>query len=150
MPELKKQSKVLLDASCLMAAVLSPTGGSFALINEGNKGKFQLCFSEYILKETALALKEKYPQNLVVFNALIEEINYKILPEANPKEVEKAMQYIDFKDAPILITAIKEKVDFLVTLDRKDFLGNPKLKKLKLPFKILTPGSFLANLRNGS
>lgn len=146
MQKLKKKSRVFLDASCLIAAVLSPTGGSFAVINESLKNKFTLYLSKYVLEETISVLKEKYPQSLIVFTSLLERANYKILPEPNLKEVEQMMKYIDFKDAPILAMVIKGKIDYFITLDKKHFLKNPKLKKLKLSLKILTPGDFLENL----
>jgi putative PIN family toxin of toxin-antitoxin system len=143
MQRLKRKSRVFIDANCLIAAVLSPTGGSFALIEKAFKGEFELYLSEYVLEETFSVLKEKYPQNLIIFNLLIGKIKYKLLPEPTQKEVEGVIQYIDFKDAPVLAAAIKGKVDFLITLDKKHFIENPKLKKMKLPFKIMSPGDFL-------
>jgi putative PIN family toxin of toxin-antitoxin system len=143
MPRSKRKIKVFIDANCLIAAILSPTGGSFALIEKALKGEFELYLSEYVLEETFSVLKEKYPQNLIIFNLLIGKIKYKLLTEPTQKEVEELIRYIDFKDAPVLASAIKGKVDFLITLDKEHFIENPKLKKLKLPFKIMTPGDFL-------
>jgi predicted nucleic acid-binding protein len=65
---------------------------------------------------------------LITFNLLIGKIKYKLLPEPTQKEVEELIRYIDFKDAPVLASAIKGKVDFLITLDKKHFIENPKLK----------------------
>ena len=98
MQRLKKKSKVFLDASCLIAAVLSPAGGSFTLINKSIEDKLELCLSEYVLEEAISVLREKYPQSLMVLTSLLGKIKYKILPEPILKEVEKVIDYIDFKD----------------------------------------------------
>lgn len=46
------------------------------------------------------------------------------------------------KDIHVLSSALYYKVGFLITLDKKHFM-NPKIKKVKLPIKILTPAEFL-------
>jgi predicted nucleic acid-binding protein len=45
-------------------------------------------------------------------------------------------------DARILAEALAAKVDYLVSLDRKHLVGNPRA--LEHPFSIGTPGDFLA------
>lgn len=47
------------------------------------------------------------------------------------------------KDIPILLGTILSKAQFLITLDRKYFLNNKKLKNLKVPFKIVNSRDFL-------
>lgn len=50
------------------------------------------------------------------------------------------------QDAPILASAINSKVDYLVTLDRKDFIFNKKVSK-KSRLAIVTPAQLLDVLR---
>lgn len=59
------------------------------------------------------------------------------------EEIAKFKKLLPDKDIPILFGAIVSGANFLITLDRKHFLENEKLKKLKLPFKIVNPGDFL-------
>jgi predicted nucleic acid-binding protein len=57
------------------------------------------------------------------------------------KEISKFSGHISNKDVPVLISALKGKVDFLITGDKKHF---EKLKaKSNFPFKILEPSEFL-------
>ncbi|MEK7635569.1 MAG: hypothetical protein AAB405_00580 [Patescibacteria group bacterium] len=47
------------------------------------------------------------------------------------------------KDVPILLGALLSGAEALITLDKKDFLNNQKLRDLKLPFGILNSENFL-------
>ncbi|CAB49825.1 Hypothetical protein PAB1755 [Pyrococcus abyssi GE5] len=65
----------------------------------------------------------------------------------------------DPEDSEVLSVACEAGVDFVITLDNKDIisLGDPKTKEIIIEdeegnevcrFKILTPGEFLAELKN--
>jgi len=62
------------------------------------------------------------------------------------KAEENFLKIINRKDAYVLEGARRAKADFLVTLDKKDFLTE-KVKRIKLPFEILTPGQLILRLR---
>ena len=64
-----------------------------------------------------------------------------ILPNPKPSLVKKMSDLINLEDVPILAGAINHKADFLITLDRKDFM-TPKLKKFSLPTIITTLQDF--------
>ncbi len=53
--------------------------------------------------------------------------------------------YIVAKDIPILVGAMRAKVDYLITLDQKDFKSE-RMEGLALPFHIMLPGEYLQNL----
>ncbi len=79
-------------------------------------------------------------QNLLAIKPEIQSIEFITL-----KEITELQKIIPTKDIPILVGAILSKSPFLITLDRKHFLANEKLKKINLPLKILNPGEFLRN-----
>ena len=63
------------------------------------------------------------------------------------EEVKENLHLIaDEDDVPILLAAIKEKVDYLATHNRKHFLNDPKVAE-RAGLKIGTPGDVLAWIR---
>jgi len=66
-----------------------------------------------------------------------------ITQKLTPKEIKSAYKIINSEDAPILAGAIKAKVDFLITLDKKF----QEIAKNKVKLKILSPGKFLEEYR---
>lgn len=141
------RSKIFLDANVLIAAVLSPRGGSFRLITEAGQKGFYLFSSFYVLDEAIKNLKEDYPDYLASLKPLLLFSGLKILKNPPQKEVAKAMKLIDFKDAPVLTTTLQHKMNFLITLDREHFFTQ-QLAKADLPCEILTPGDFIKKYLN--
>jgi predicted nucleic acid-binding protein len=145
----RKRVKIFLDSSVIIAAVLSHTGGSFRLIKESAFKNYALLISEYVLAECIRTIKTKFPTREDGLMLLLTNFNFKILKDSASKEVEKLIDIIDFQDAPILAAALKYKVEYLITLDKKDFLNQRILKfAKKRGLLILTPGELIQKLEN--
>lgn len=142
-----KGLKIILDSSVIFSALFSPTGASAEILKLAEKKKVIILLPKYIEKELDDVLERKLPFVLSSFHELIE--NETLQQEKDPAKisVRKARDMIsDPKDAPILAFAIYEKVDYLITLDRKDFIDDPQVSK-KSKLKILTPGVFVKLFR---
>ena len=113
--------RVFLDANIFVAAAASSQGGS-ALLLEAERN---------IRRKLA-------PQVLKRFHRLLEESPLLIVPAPSDEQAARCHSLIDPKDAPILAAALSSKSDFLVTLDRKDFMSE-KMRNASFPIKILTP-----------
>ena len=141
---MEKNSKakiVFLDASMIMAAILSREGGSFRILNEAALHNITLVTSQYAYHETEQALQGKYQYALVELYHLSPLFTLLANPPAHA--VKKVITFIDYKDAPILAGAIYHKAHSLITLDRKHFIENLVLKeRIKSP-EIMTPGNFI-------
>ncbi|MBA4320340.1 MAG: hypothetical protein C0412_18235, partial [Flavobacterium sp.] len=75
---------------------------------------------------------------------MLENFGFKITKDPPEKEIEKFIDIIDFKDAPILTAAIKYKTGYLITLDKKHFLNQKVLEFARdKKISILTPKEFL-------
>ncbi len=148
MPESKKKDKrkekVFIDSSVIIAAILSPLGGSFRLIRDSLFKNYALLISDYVLEECIRVLKTKFPEKTYILPIMLENIGFKMIKDPSEKEVEKFIDIIEFKDAPILAAAIKYKTDYLITLDKKHFLDQKVLEFAKdKKISILTPKEFL-------
>lgn len=142
-------SKLLIDASVIIAAVLSPSGGSRLVFELAKTNKVKLVFTEQIIKEARLSLMKKYKsQELVAFYELLGEFKKCIFSDPTHSEnLEFGELISDPKDYHVLAGAKKYNADYILTLDRKHFF-TPKLKQAKLPFQILTPGEYLNIFKN--
>lgn len=132
--------KLFLDANVLFAAAYSETGASRGLFELAKQKKIKLYSSKYIINEATRNIIKKIGEDYVpILLTLITEMEKVDKDEFDTEQKEKYAEFIAEKDLPVLISAINMGVDFLITLDRKDFMSD-KIKTLKLPFKIMLPG----------
>ena len=126
---------VFVDSSVFFTAVNSPTGGSAKLYTIQN---IRLIVSPVVLTETERNVRKKlHSYQLERFFKLVGKMQ--ILNQKPDLElIAKAKKIISEKDAVILTEAKLSKADFLVTLDKKDFLNEEVMDFLK-PTIALTP-----------
>ena len=91
-----------------------------------------------IVKKLGPIYLNRHYQNLLEIKPKIQSLKFITL-----EEVAKFRGLVPDKDIPILVGAILSRPKALITLDRRHFLENEKLKKIKLPFEIINPGEFL-------
>lgn len=141
MVQSKKELSVFLDASVLVAAALSPAGGSFRILSELPLRGFRYVTSQHTFGEAENAIMRKYPDRNIELHHLAIFLDF--VHDASDIFAVRLADIIDPKDAPVLAAALKSNVDILVTLDRKHFLENPKLRKKYHRLEIMTPGDFI-------
>jgi len=139
----KKVVRIFLDSNVILSGLLSDKGPPRLILDllslelpflVGSTGK-------YCLIEIERNLKKKVPEVLSVYKTYLPKLNLKVVPLPRPEEVKKFSGQIANKDIPVLASAFRGRVDFLVTGDKQHF------EKLKIsgryPFKIVTPAEFL-------
>lgn len=142
-----KTPRVFLDTSVLIAALFSSKGASAEILELARAEQIQVFISQYVVDETRKTLRLKGTQLLPVFDRILETKTFNLLSKPPKKQINLAKFIIkDLKDAPILALAMHKKVNYLVTLDRKDFIDDPQVAK-KSKLKILTPGAFVKLFR---
>ena len=142
-----KRPNIFLDSSVLIAGVLSESGAAHALLLLGESEKIFLTVSEMVIIESERSIAIKSPRNIPIFRNSIVTSNLEIMRDPPAKEVKANLYLIsDPNDVPILLAAIKARVDYLATHNRKHFLDDPKVAELS-GLRIGTPGDVLAWLR---
>lgn len=142
-----KKINIFLDSSALIAGVLSKTGASHSLFMFGEDETIQLTVSEYVVGESDDVLKRKSPRNVKNLHDSLITSKFYITPDPPDEEIQANLYLMnDPDDIPILLAAIKAKVDYLATHDRKHFLDDPKVAE-QAGIKIGTPGDVLAWIR---
>ena len=138
---------IFLDSSALIAGAISESGAAHVLLNLAESQDIVLTVSELVIIETERAMAKKAPGNLNDLRSLIKSSNLRIVDNPAKEEVEANLYLInDPNDAPILFAAMKAKVDYLATHNRRHFLDDPKVAEIS-GLRIGTPGDVLAWLR---
>ncbi|MFH1863337.1 MAG: type II toxin-antitoxin system VapC family toxin [bacterium] len=134
---------LFLDSSVLFTAVNSPTGGSSKLFTLPN---IRLFVSKVVLHEVEKNVRNKLMNyHLNRFFMLVAKLDI-ILSNPSENLIKQAKKVIVEKDAVILAEAKKSKCDYIITLDKKDFLQEKVFKFIK-PKRILTPKMFFEMLK---
>ena len=146
MKKIQKNSriKVLFNASVVLSGINSPKGGSAVLLNLVKTKKVKGIISEIIFDEI-LRHSSKFDLTKEEVSNFCLGIFSEVTSAPNEREVKKYFKVvIDEGDAHVLASCEKEKVDFLVTLDKKHLLI---LKGKIRGLKIVTPGEFLEEFK---
>ncbi len=139
----KKVVRVFLDSNVILSGFISERGAPRIILDLlslrlpfliGSTGRYNLI-------EIERNLKKKIPGLLFLYKAYLPKLNLKVISLPRPEEVRDFSGQIAEKDIPVLISAIRGKVDFWVTGDKQHF---GKMKKLdKFPFHVVTPSEFI-------
>jgi predicted nucleic acid-binding protein len=139
---------IFLDSSVLIAGAISESGAAHVLLNLGESRDIVLVVSELVIWESERSMARKSPSTLDDLRSLIRSSNLRIIENPSLREVKANLYLInDPNDVPILLAAMKAKVDYLATHNRKHFLDDPNVSE-RSGLRIGTPGDVLAWLRD--
>lgn len=137
---------VFIDTSVLFAASDSARGASREIIHHAQRGQLLLVLNKFVLLETAKNLAAKRPQALPAFETIQAIIPFQIV-DPTRDEVLQMQPHTAFKDAPHFATALKARVDYLVSLDRRHMIEIREQVYADLGLRILLPAELLDELR---
>ena len=138
---------IFLDSSALIAGAISESGAAHVLLNLGESQDIVLTVSELVIIESERSMAKKAPSNLNDLRSLIKSSNLRIVDNPAKEEVEANLYLInDPNDVPVLLAAMKAKVDYLATHNRRHIFDDPKVADIS-GLRIGTPGDVLAWLR---
>jgi len=135
--------RLFLDASVLIAAAGSTTGGSASLLNLCRANKTPLLLTRLVLLEAEGNIRDKLDEAaLLRFYLLIADLDLQIIPAPSSEELNEAAEIVAAKDAHVLAGARRGKATHLITLDRRHFLKDKQREGI-LPIIACTPGEYL-------
>jgi len=135
--------RLFFDASVLIAAAHSPTGGSGYLLEACRRGRFKAVVTRLILIEAERNIKAKLgEEDLLRFYQLLGSVDFIVEPPVSAREVADYSHLIEEKDAHVLAAAVKSCAQFLLTLDIRHFMTE-RLRKADLGLVIVTLGHFI-------
>lgn len=137
---------VFLDANIFFAAVRSPSGGSYFVIELAKQKKIRIVTVAHALAEAERNILKKLGEDaLRRYYTNLSAVQPYIQSLANiPLVLEYRLRAcVPDKDIPIVLGAILSNTPILLTLDQKHLLRNTNLALLHLPVSIMSPGDFL-------
>lgn len=141
----KQRPKVFLDTSALIAGIASSRGAARAVLQLAEIGLIEVIVSRQVIVEADRNIEEKLPEMLNEYRGFIELLAPVLVDDPHRRDVAKYLTVINPDDAPILASALTSGADFLITWDRKHFIG--KNISIHSNLKIVTPGEFLKHFR---
>jgi predicted nucleic acid-binding protein len=137
---LSRDTRLFFDASCLIAAAGSPTGGSAFLLSVCEAGFLQACTSPSVLVEAERNIRTKLPPAaLVAYHLRIAATPLVLLSTAS-RDMVRQHDPIFGKDAHVVASALAAHVPHLLTLDRPLI---QKVTQAAVAIRALTPGDFI-------
>jgi putative PIN family toxin of toxin-antitoxin system len=138
------KSRVLVDTSVLIAALLSSRGGAFYVLQHlSQQLSFQI--NDYILRKVNINLNNKFlnqPSLKNRFFSIMAASKVAVLPNPSYEQLRVVAKVVNKKDAPILASALAES-DCLLTLDN-DFLAGKVVKHAEVQgLQILKPETLI-------
>ncbi|CUS03723.2 conserved protein of unknown function [Candidatus Promineifilum breve] len=137
-------SRLFFDANVIIAGSMSRGGASRALMMLAEAGMFRMVVSRQVLDEVERNLRNKLPQALPLMTELLGHIAPEIVDDPAEEAFERWLAHIEAKDAPILEAAIRAGVNYLVTLNSRDF--TPQVASLS-SLSIVSPSEMIERLR---
>ncbi len=135
---------VFFDASCLVAASGSPTGGSGFLLEVCIRHLLQAAVSQPVLLEAERnVLEQLRPEALPNFRRLVAITPWTVTPLPSLRERRRFAQLVGEKDEHVLAGAIESGAEFLLTLDKP--LAE-RVNRSGLPIRAITPGEFITGV----
>lgn len=138
--------KVFFDASVIIAALLSPKGGSALLLQFIKSGEIIGITSQTVLEEMLTEEKfVKFKKTKKEIEKFIAKSGILIREYITLEQIAQYKDEIDPEDAHLIAGANSTKCEFLVSLDKKHLLKNDIQKKF-LPLRIVSPKELLEEI----
>jgi len=141
----KQRLKVFLDTSALITGIASSRGDARAVLQLAEISLIEVFVSRQVIVEADRNIGEKLPEMLNEYREFIDLLAPVLVKDPSPRDVKRFLTVIHPDDAPILASAVISDADFLITWDRKHFIG--KNIHVHSNLKIVTPGEFLKYFR---
>jgi predicted nucleic acid-binding protein len=135
--------RVFVDADALFAGAASPTehGASLIVLRLAEITLIEAVTSRQVIVEAERNLAAKLAGALPVFRLLVSRC-LDVVENPEPADLAQYAGLADSKDLPILVTALREKCQWLVTFNVKDYHpGHPDIAALR-------PGEFVLHVRD--
>ena len=138
-----QRSLIFFDASVLVAAAHSPSGGSALTLEVCRGTEFRAAISVRVLLEARVNISEKFgEEDLLRFYRLLAALDPEVVHPPEADQVARCIPLVGDKDAHVLGAALDCAATYLLTLDRRHLL-TPSIRSARLPLQVLTPGDFL-------
>jgi predicted nucleic acid-binding protein len=136
-----RNTLMFFDASCLIAAAGSPTGGSGFLLSLCARGYLRAAVSQIVLLEAQRNIQKKLGgETINRFYNLLAVVPFSLASLPSQMELERLASRVNNKDAHVIGSALAIQSPFLLTLDQGLIL---EINRAGLDLQAMTPGEFI-------
>jgi predicted nucleic acid-binding protein len=134
--------RVLVDADVLFAGAASPSqhGASLTILRMAEITLIEAMTLRQVISEAERNLTEKLPQALPAFQLLVHRC-LNTVPDPLAADLVAYRGLADPKDLPILVTALQEACQWLVTFNVRDYQPG------HADVRVVRPGEFVQRVR---
>ena len=135
---------VFFDASCLIAAAGSPTGGSGFLLSLCAQEALRGVVSQVVLLESERNIRSKLGADaLERYHTLLQRVPFVVAPVPRSSDQPARAQGINPKDMHVVLACLAVQAPFMLSLDRG---LNLQVNQADLSLQALTPGEFIKHV----
>lgn len=135
---------IFFDASCLIAAAGSPSGGSGFVLSLCGRYLLRGAVSPPVLVEAERNVRQKLgPEPLERYHRLIVVTPLLLASSPSPRQLARCQPIVGAKDAHVLAAALASRAPYLLTLDRR--LAE-RINQANLGIRALSPGEFITTV----
>lgn len=139
-----RDTLLLFDASCLVAAAGSPQGGSAFLLSVCERGFLKGAVSQPILLEAERNVRSHFgPDAVTRYQRLLATTPLAVVSLPPLREIVQVAPAINPKDAHVVAAALHAGAPYLISLDKG---LRREIGLAKVPFSALTPGEFIVTV----
>lgn len=136
-----RDTVLFFDASCLIAAAGSPSGGSGFLLSLCTSGFLKAAVSQAVLWEAERNITGKLPASaLATYHRLIVLTPMTVSSVPSRAELQRYRAIVGEKDDHVVAAAVAAKAPFLLTLDKK---LEARINQASLPLHAISPDDFI-------
>ena len=119
----------------------------FKTISPARQYRFSRPTRPQVVSETERALARKAPKALLYYREALRSTGLHLVRNPSSEDVRAFRDIISHQaDVPIVVAAMRARVDYLVTLNRRHFIDDPGVAA-RSGLQIGTPGQVLAWVR---
>lgn len=139
-----RNTLVFFDASCLIAAAGSPSGGSGFLLSLCAKGYLKAAVSQLVLLEAQSNIQAKLGDEAIKrYDNLLAVVPFSLAALPDKAELKRLRKLINKKDVHVVAAALEIRASFLLALDKGLVL---EVNKVNLGIDALSPGDFIKTI----
>jgi predicted nucleic acid-binding protein len=142
----ERPRRVMADSNILIAGVLKPRW-FFEFLGHAFRGDFQLILAPQTVAEVLRWAEAKGGRRQDALEFFLATCRFTLAPDPSPEEVQANTTLVrDVTDVPIVLSAIKARVDYLVTNDDDLHAEYTRAELERHGIQVVLVGTFLAEV----
>jgi predicted nucleic acid-binding protein len=135
--------RVMVDANILIAGSVW-SRWPYEVLQHALRGDFRLVLSEYVIRQARSHIQRRFPDQINLFDQFLQVCDHELAADPTREEVAQNLKLVrDPTDVPVVLAAIKARVDYLLSEDKDLTVQDETTAQLRREIKVMISGTFL-------